>query len=306
MARVFITGGGGFLANHLAELLMARGDEVTFLVRRAKASALPKGVRLVRADLLAGSGPLIPDNTDVIFHMAAKSSVQESTADPRPTFEVNTMGTARLLEEVRTRDLPIKRFVLASSGHVYGPPFSGRLKETHTLLPRNVYSASKAAAEHYALACGALYGLPVSLVRIFNVYGAGQKQSFVVASVLNQCLWSRELKIGNPWPVRDFLYVGDAVRLFALVADRRAAVGQVINAGTGKGTSIETMVKLAVAATGAGLRARSEKKRTRSNDFDRLVAEPSKARRLLGWEANVSLQEGLAKTAEALRARGPP
>jgi nucleoside-diphosphate-sugar epimerase len=306
MARVFITGGGGFLANHLAEHLMARGDEVTFLVRSAKANALPRGVRHVRADLLTGTGPLIPGKTDVIFHMAAKSSVQESTADPRPTFAVNTMGTARLLEEVRTRHLPIKRFVLASTGHVYGPPFSGKLKETHALLPRNVYSASKAAAEHYAIACSALYDVPVSVVRIFNVYGPGQKQSFVVASVLNQCLWSRDLKIGNPWPVRDFLYVGDAVRLFALVAERRAAVGEVLNAGTGKGTTIEAMVKMAVRATGARLSARSEKTRTRSNDFDRLVADPSNAARLLGWQAKVGLAEGLGMTAEALRARGPP
>jgi nucleoside-diphosphate-sugar epimerase len=306
MARAFVTGGGGFLANHLAEHLMARGDEVTFLVRSAQESALPRGVRHVRADLLTGRGPLIPEKTDVIFHMAAKSSVQESTADPRPTFEVNTMGTARLLEEVRTRSLPIKRFVLASTGHVYGPPFAGKLKESHPLLPRNVYSASKAAAEHYALACAALYKMPVSIVRIFNVYGPGQKQSFVVASVLNQCLWSKDLKIGNPWPVRDFLYVSDAVRLFGLVATRRSAEGEVINAGTGTGTNIETMVKMAVAVTGAGLRARSEKTRSRSNDFDRLVADPAKARRLLGWQATVGLAEGLRRTADALRARGPP
>jgi nucleoside-diphosphate-sugar epimerase len=305
MARAFITGGGGFLANHLAEHLLARGDEVTFLVRSAKAEDLPRGVRLVRADLLAGDGPLIPDNTDIVFHMAAKSSVQESTADPRPTFAVNALGTARLLDEIRTRQLKVKRFVLASTGHVYGPPFAGRLKESHALMPRNVYSASKAAAEHYALASAALYKIPVSVVRIFNVYGPGQKQSFVVASVLNQCLWSRELKIGNPWPVRDFLYVGDAVRLFARVADRKAAKGEVINAGTGTGTTIESMVKLAVRVTGAGLKARSEKTRTRSNDFDRLVADPSKAKRLLGWQAEVPLVEGLRLTAEKLRARGP-
>lgn len=304
MARVFITGGGGFLANHLAEHLIARGDSVSVLVRSPGKAGLPKGAALVIGDLVGGQGPLIPRGTEVVYHLAAKSNVQESTADPRPTYAVNAMGTARLLEDVRARRLKVHRFVLASTGQVYGPPFGGRLAETHALQPRNVYSASKAAAEHFAIAASKLYGIPVSILRLFNVYGPGQRPELVVSSVLSQCLWSPSLKIGNPWPVRDFLFVKDAVRLFAVAGERSMAAGEVFNAGSGRGTSIAEMVRKAVKATECGLTPHSERSRSRSNDFDRLVADPGKAKRLLGWAPTTTLEEGLALTAAWMRAKG--
>ncbi len=300
--HAFITGGGGFLANHLAHDLMAEGHRVTLLVRGGARKGLPQGAQVVRGDLLKGPRPLVPASADVVYHLAALSSVGQSIAQPSATFEVNVLGTAHLLEEARRRRRPLRRFVFASTAQVYGPPFRGRLDEQRPALPRNPYSASKLAAESLALAYDGLYGVPATVLRLFNVYGPGQRPAFVVSSVLSQCLEGRSLKIGNPWPVRDFVFVGDAARLFRLAGLDRASRRQVVNVGTGKGVRVDQMAALAVRATACGLRPSVEKGRKRPNDFDRLVADPSKARRLFGWRPRVGLEEGLARTAAAMRA----
>lgn len=306
MARAFITGGGGFLASHLATALLEKGHKVSLLSRRASPPGLPEGAGVVRGDLLSGRRALIPRDAEVVYHLAAKSSVIESTAGPRATYEVNVMGTARLLDEVRTRGLALRRFVLASTGLVYGPPLAGRIREDHPLLPRNVYSASKVACEHYAVACADLYGVPVSIVRLFNVYGPGQRPEFVIPSVLSQCLSGREIRIGNPWPVRDFLHVDDAVRLFEAAAKKARSRREVVNAGSGRGIAIHELVKAAQRATGTHLNVRSEAGRSRPNDVNRLVADISKAKRLFGWTPRVGLAEGLQRTAAWMAEQGPP
>lgn len=305
IARVFVTGGGGFLANHLAVDLLARGHDVTMLVRGEGQADLPGGARVVRGDLLRANGAIVPPATEVVFHLAARSNVPESLADPAQTFEVNAFGTARLFDEIRTRGLRVRRVVLASTGQVYGPPRGRPLKESHPTAPSNPYSASKLAAESYALACDALYGIPTVVLRLFNVYGPGQRESFVVPSVLAQCLRSREVRIGNPWPVRDFLFVDDAVALFRLAGFRREARGEVLNAGSGSGTRIDAMVRLALRVTESDRSLHIDRVRQRANDFDKLVADISKARRVLGWRPKVTLREGLARTADSMREHPP-
>ena len=300
--HAFITGGGGFLANHLARDLLAQGHEVTVLMRRQAADGLPQKARVVHGDLLLGPFPLIPPSADVVYHLAAKSSTVESVAAPAETLEVNVMGTARLLEEARARPRKLRRFVLASTGQVYGPPFRGRLREAHPAVPRNPYSASKHAAETLAVAYDGLFDVPVTVLRLFNIYGPGQRAEYVIPSVLSQCIEQTALKIGNPWPVRDFVFVDDAVAMFRLAGLDRKSRRQTVNVGTGEGVRVDRMVALAVKVTGCGLKPAIESDRKRPNDFDRLVSDPSKARRLYRWRPQVSLEEGLRRTADALRA----
>ena len=104
----------------MARDLLGDGHEVFVLSRRKKAAGAPEGVRVVNGDLLLSKKPLLPSGTEVVFHLAAKSIVPESVADPPATFEVNALGTARLLNEVRTRGITLRRFVLASTAGVSG------------------------------------------------------------------------------------------------------------------------------------------------------------------------------------------
>jgi nucleoside-diphosphate-sugar epimerase len=260
--------------------------------------------KVVGGDLLQRRGSLIPREADLVFHLAARSATTASLEDPAATFAVNAMGTARLLEEVRTRSLKLKRFVVASSSQVYGRPQQVPIPEDAATEALNPYAASKMAAEAYAMACHRLYATPVTVVRPFNVYGPDQKSSYVVPSVLAQCLSSKRLKIGNPWPVRDFLFVEDAVTLLERMGESSRAVGEAFNAGTGRGTSIVQMAKLAAKVTGSGLTPKVDAHRQRSSELDLLVADVRKARRLLGWSPRTTLAEGLRKTAEAMRTAG--
>lgn len=303
--EVFVTGGGGFLAVHLVRELARRGNRVTVLFHHtpsaAERAAYPAGARIRRGDLVKGARPLIPENCEVIFHLAGRVSAVQGAKDPSGYFAVNAMGTARLLEEARERSLKLRRFVLPSTALVYGQPSRKQVREDDPTVPRNPYASSKLAAETYALACDALFDIPVTVLRLFNVYGPGQRKDYVIPSILHQCLYSDSLHIGNPWPVRDFLYVDDAVRLFLKAARAPAGRNQVFNVASGEGIRIEALARRASRVTGARLVPRVVRTRARSHDVDRLVADVTKARRMLGWRPKVGLDEGLLLTAASLK-----
>ena len=307
LAHAFITGGRGFLARHITARLIEEGHRVTVLSRpggssRARA-VIQRGVAVREGDLLRSKGQLIPAGADLVFHLAAKTSPSASIGEPVETFEVNAMGTARLLEEIRNRRLKVRRFVLASTSLVYAPSRGRPLRESDPVQPASPYAASKLAAETYALACDPLFDIPVSVVRVFNAYGPGQSGEFAVPSFITRCMGGGELRIGNPWPVRDFVYASDAADVFYRAAMSRKARGQVFNAGTGRGTSIERMARETLRATGSRSAPRPDPSLFRANDVRHLVADMSKARRLLGWRSRVTLRDGLERTAASMGAR---
>lgn len=305
MANMFITGGSGFIARHLATRLAGRGHRVTVMVRQPREFRREgrQPVEVVAGDLMRETRAFIPKDTDIVFHLAARSATLASLEDPVATFAVNALGTARLLEEIRRRDLDVRRFVQASTSQVYGHPERVPIPEDAATNALNPYAASKLGAEAYGLACHRLYGIPVTIVRPFNVYGPGQNENYVVPSFLSQCLFEDALKIGNPWPVRDFLFVDDATALLERMGTSPRAPGEVFNAGSGKGTSIIDMARLAAKVTRSGLAPKVDARRQRTTEFDLLVADVKKAKRLLGWSPTVKLAEGLSRTAESMRRR---
>lgn len=303
MAEAFVTGATGFLGRHLCATLVEWGQDVTALVRRPPKGPdgkLPEGVQVKVGDLSRPGGRLLPQEVDYVFHLAARTSPPASVQDPVGVFEVNALSTARLLEEVREREVELSRFVLASTSLVYAPGDRHKLSEAAPVQPALPYAASKAAAEAHAFACDAVYGIPVSAVRVFNAYGPGQAPDFVVPSILRQCLTGGDVHLGNLWPVRDFVYAADVVDLFWQAARSPRGRGEAFNAGTGKGTSIRDLARAAMAATGNRKRLVSEKRRTRAQDAGFLVADTQKSHDLLGWSPQTKLAEGLKLTAASL------
>ncbi len=301
MAEVFVTGVTGFLGRHLCATLLEWGANVTALVRkppRGRVAPLPDGVEIRVGDLKSVGTRTIPPDTDMVFHLGARTSARGSIADPVRAFDINARSTARLLEEVRRRELKLSRFVLASSSLVYALSPGRRVSEQSAVQPASPYGASKAAAETHAFAYDALYDIPVTAVRVFNAYGPHQSPGFVVQSMLSQCLASGNLRLGNLWPIRDFVYATDVVDLFWKAGTSPRGRGEVFNAGTGRGTSIKELAAACQKLTGFTGRAKVEPGRSHAQETSFLVADVSKAKRLLGWSATTKLSAGLKQTAD--------
>lgn len=281
--RFLLTGAGGFLGRHLGARLASEGTVERFVgdVRDPRAfEGLPR--------------------VDVAFHLAAQSMPRRSVEHPRETWDVNVGGTLNVLEWARQGGA--KRVVLASSAHVYGPAKYSPVDEEHPRRPVTPYGASKLAAESLALSYAASYPLEVVVVRPFNVYGPGQGAGFLVPDILLQLREGKQLKLGDPAPVRDFTFVDDAVAFFALAGSRAGVSGQALNLGSGEGHAVDAVVRTALRVAGSKLEPAYDPSRFRQGDLKELVVDNRRARAALGWAPKVGLEEGLRRTWEAMRA----
>jgi UDP-glucose 4-epimerase len=283
--RILVTGARGFLGTHLVAAL--GGAEI----------AAPAGD--VRE---AATFEKLP-RADVAFHLAAQSNVPESVRDPEPTWRVNVDGTLRLLEWARRTDAG--RVVIVSSAHVFGRTADAPVDEDHPTRPASPYGASKVAAEALAQAYGASYGLPIVVVRPFNVYGPGQARGFLVPDIMMPLAKGEAPRLGDPRPVRDFTYVSDAVDLLVKAAHARDVAGEAFNLGSGEGVSVRELARLAVEVSGTGLEPTFDESLERSGDVRSLVVDNRKARELLDWAPRVALREGLALTWRSLTSPEP-
>lgn len=283
--RVLVTGAGGFLGRPLVQALVAAGHD-----------AGPLAGDVTDAATFARAG-----KADVAYHLAAQSNVPASTKDPAGTWKANVDGTLQVLEWAR-RD-GVARVVVVSSSHVYGHPLRTPMDESHPLHPRSPYGASKMAAEALAQAYHATYGVATVVVRPFNIYGPGQAPGFLVPDILGQLRAGKGLVLGDPKPVRDYTFLDDAVRFFVACGTAADGVaGEALNLGSGKGRSVEEVVRAALRAAGSALEPTFDPGRFRANESGAVVADVAKARRLLGWSPQVGLEEGLRRTWTAPRA----
>ena len=238
--RVLVTGARGFIGKYLVAALLGHGAEVRGLTMDARQASA--GVKWVKGDITdPASVKGVCQDVDVVFHLAAISNVDASVRDPLQTIKTNTMGTANLLEEARVGKA--KKFVYISSAHVYGVPQYLPVDEAHPTVPREPYAASKIASEQLVQAFGNAYGLDFAVLRPFNVFGAGQDNSFLIPGVISQALMNGVIRVGNMEPRRDFLYVEDCVDGFMCVADQGTGVYN-IGSGLKTGTSPSVVEKI--------------------------------------------------------------
>lgn len=286
--RIRVTGASGFLGQPLMRALGRLGT----------VSSLDGEVSDPATFASAGT-------VDAVVHLAAQSNVPRSAQDPVGTWRTNVDGTLQVLEWAR-RDR-VGRVVLVSSAHVYGRPLRSPIDEEHPLHPRSPYGASKMAAEALAAGYHASYGLDVVVVRPFNVYGPGQAPGFLVPDILNPLRDGRAPVLGDPRPIRDYTFLDDAVAFLVKAATAPAVLaGEALNLGSGRGVSVAELATQAAAASGTGLAPAFEPARARANEGGAVVADVRKAKRLLGWEPRVGLDEGLRRTWQAWVAAAPP
>jgi GDP-4-dehydro-6-deoxy-D-mannose reductase len=304
--RLLVTGAGGFVGRHLlARLRESFPGAILIAAVRPEDGRLPSldaADRVVPFDLLeskACAALIAETQPDGLVHLAAQASVAASFADPLASWHANLMGTIALAEAV-LRHAAYCRFVLASSAEIYGLSFrtSAPLDEMAPLFPTNPYAASKAASD---LAIGemALRGLDAVRLRAFNHTGIGQSEHFVVASFARQIV---RIEAGQQAPVmqvgaldrwRDFLDVGDVCRAYTAALQAKIEPGAIYNIASGTARRIGDILDALIARSSVVPFVAVEAHRLRPTDVERVVGNPARANRDLGWIQTVPWDDTL-------------
>ena len=312
--RVLVTGAEGFIGSHLVDLLLQEGAEVRALVhynpfgRWGWLQQRADDVEILSGDVRDGERVAYAvDGMEVVFHLAALIGIPYSYEAPESYLQTNVLGTYNVLNACRRA--AVHRMVQTSTSEVYGSARRVPIAEDHPLQPQSPYSASKIAGDMTALSFHHSFGLPVAVIRPFNTYGPRQSTRAIIATVLAQLFsGSDEIRIGATSPTRDFNFVTDTARGFLAVAECDEALGQVVNVGSGRETSIGDLVELLVRISGRDARVVSDADRLRpaGSEVERLLCDNTRARDWAGWKPEVDLEEGLRRTAEWVRANPPP
>jgi NAD dependent epimerase/dehydratase len=304
---VLVTGAGGFIGSHLAELLVESGAQVRAMVRYGSTGSrgwLDTSDRVSDMDVFVGDvgDPHSVDNAvrgcDVVFHLAALIGIPYSYSAPGEYVRTNITGTMNVLQAARNHG--VSRVVHTSTSEVYGTARSVPIDESHPLTGQSPYSATKIGADKLAEAYHLSFGLPVTTVRPFNTYGPRQSARAVIPATISQCLRGAEIRLGSLTPTRDFNFVGDTVAGMILAAVAPDAVGRTINLGSGREISIGDLVDLVGRIVGRDVRVVEDAQRYRpaASEVQRLLADNSLAKELLGWGPTVALEDGIARTVE--------
>ena len=305
--KVLVTGAGGFIGSHLAERLVELGADVSALVRYTSTgtwgwldrSPHKDQINVVLGDVRDQDAVLrMMQGVEVVFHLAALIGIPYSYHAPLSYVRTNIEGTVNILQSAMRCN--VERVLQTSTSEVYGSAISVPISETHPLQGQSPYSASKIGADKIAESFHLSFNLPVVIVRPFNTFGPRQSARAVIPTIVTQALSQSAITLGNIEPTRDLNYVSDTVNGFVKAAESPQAVGEVINLGTGREISIGQLAETILQMMGKRLPVVNEAQRVRpkGSEVDRLCADNSKARDLLGWEPQYTLEDGLARTIE--------
>lgn len=276
MKKVLITGATGFVGTALTNRLQAQGYTIIALSSRDGDIASPA----TWAD--------IPP-VDHVFHLAARSFVPESWSDPAGYMHTNVQGTMLALEYCRQHTAAMT-FV---STYLYGVPDALPLPETAPLRPNNPYSQSKFMAEQGCRFYAEQFGVPVTVIRPFNIYGPGQKAHFLIPHIIQSAQEADIIEVRDLRPRRDYIYLDDLVN--GLEATLRVAFADpftVLNMGSGQSFSVGEAIDLVQSVLGIAKPVKTDEVERR-NEIPDTIADIRLAKAVLGWEPQVSFREGL-------------
>lgn len=307
---VVVTGAGGFIGSHLVERLIAEGARVRAMLRytsrgqRGCLDLLPEslidGVAVTMGDVRDFDAVReVMRGADAVFHLAALIGIPYSYEHPQEVIDTNIIGTSNVL--LAAKELgTLERVVLTSTSEVYGSAVRVPMDEDHPLQAQSPYSATKIAGDALGVSFHRSFGLPVTIVRPFNAYGPRQSARAVIPAIISQAVSGETLRLGTLDTTRDFTFVEDTARGFVAVGGADAAVGEVVNVGSGREVSIREVVAKVGEIVGRDLRVEGDEQRLRpaKSEVSRLLSDNSKAERLAGWRAEISLEEGLRRTTE--------
>ena len=307
--RALVTGGAGFIGSNLVDALVERGDEVTVLDdlstgrRENLTGASERGARLVEVDIRDAEAVLAAVEAaapETIFHLAAQIDVRKSVADPAFDSRVNVEGTINALRAAQSAG--VRRVVNTSTGGaIYGEAQIIPAPEDHPVAPEAPYGLSKFCAENYCALFTRLHGLSTVSLRYGNVYGPRQDplgEAGVIAIFCGKLLEGGQPKIfGDGQQTRDYVFVGDVVDANLRAADSDATGSY--NVGRGVQTSVLDIVDALAAHSSNGFQP--EHAPARPGEVQHIALDASRSKAEFGWEAQVDLEQGLARTLDSLR-----
>ena len=309
---VLVTGAGGFMGSHLVARLVELGTKVRAVVRynsRNDWGLLEVLPAAVKSEVDVRAGDIVDpfwtlrtvEGCDLIFHLAALIAIPYSYMAPQQFVAVNCSGTLNLLEAARL--LGVERFIHTSTSETYGTAQYTPIDEKHPLRGQSPYAASKIGADKLVESYHLSFGIPAAIIRPFNTYGPGQSARAVIPTIISQGLDGEAIRLGLLTPRRDLTYVQDTVAAFVKIAEHPAAIGEVINVGSGTAVSIGEVADRIIGLLGGGRRVIRDEARIRppASEVMELLCDHRKARDLLGWQPQVSLEAGLQETIQFIR-----
>lgn len=287
MQTVLITGFKGFLGSALTQYLLERNYDVVGLsLDKSKKSK----IRQITGDITKLKK--IPNGVTDIIHFAAITNIDFCEQNQKKCFEVNVFGTKNMLDLARKNDC---NFIFISTSQVFGIPEKTPINENGKLCPLSVYALSKVLGEKLCELYANSYGMNITILRLFSIYGPNSPDYLVTTKIIKQVLQGNKIKIGNVSPKRDFLYVDDLLVCLELLLNKKLRGYNIFNLGSGQSISINTICKKIARISGKQIAVEQDASLVRKNEIYELTCEPSKIEQL-GWKPKTPLEKGLSLT----------
>jgi nucleoside-diphosphate-sugar epimerase len=301
--RYLVTGGAGFIGSNIVDELVRRGQ--TVVVFDDLSSGKESNLAAVRSKIelrVANIGDVAAlhaaaKGANYVIHLAARTSVPRSVAEPIETNRINIDGTLNVL--VAARDAKVKRVVFAASSAAYGETPTLPKVETMPADPISPYGVTKVVGELYARVFTRTYGLETACLRYFNVFGPRQDPTSQYSGVLSRFMLAAiegrsPIIFGDGEQSRDFTYVDNVVQQTLLACEAEGASGLVFNGGTGVQSKLNDVLRLLEKLSGEKITATYDPPRT--GDIKDSLADITLARRILNYSPSINFEEGLRRT----------
>ncbi len=307
--RSLVIGGAGFVGKYLVRHLLELKHEV-IITKMPMEEARVEGAAVYDLDILdkATVTELLEKiSPDLVFHLAAQSSVSMSWKNPQQTVDVNVKGSVNVLDGLRSMKKKA-RILLIGSGEEYGQVFPSETPvcETSPLRPGNIYAATKACQNMIGRIYAQAYGMNLVMVRAFNHIGPDQSPVFAAADFCRQAaliesgMQEAVIRVGNLEAKRDFTDVRDVVHAYVLLAEKGQA-GETYNVGSGHAVSIGDVLKLVLKQSAAEIQVEVDEKKLRPVDVPVMEADVRKVWRDVGWKAQIQLEQTIGDMMEYWR-----
>jgi NAD dependent epimerase/dehydratase len=303
--KVLVTGADGFIGSHLTEMLLNEGFEVRALVvyNSFNSWGWLEGNSHPNLEIVQGDVRdsffcnQVCNGIDIVYHLAALIAIPYSYVAPQSYIDTNITGTLNICEASKRNN--VKRLLITSTSEVYGTAQYVPIDEKHPKQAQSPYSASKIGADAIAMSYFNSFGLPVTIVRPFNTYGPRQSARAIIPTIISQIAnGSKEIKLGDLSPTRDFNFVKDTCRGFVKIAQNEVTIGEEINIASNFEISVKDTLELVAKLMNSDVQFIEDNQRIRpaKSEVFRLWGSNSKINELTGFVTETSLEDGLLET----------